>query len=174
MTVSLKRPLIVFCHLLKPWQKCWILIRTVCHVKNQPKSYQPDKIKCVILQGSSSIDAGYRSEGGAHYEALCNGVVSGCGSLRKPSVRCESPPGVEIFGYAPQYNTQHFSHIFTHKAEYQVPGKKSPLSYFFSFKKPSWDFSIPGFYQPHIEICLWSKTSINLVSGIILQSLSRF
>lgn len=35
---------------------------------------------------------------------------------------CKSPPGVEIFGYAPQYNTQHFSHIFTHKAEYQVPG----------------------------------------------------
>jgi len=35
---------------------------------------------------------------------------------------CQSPPGVEIYGSAPQFNAKNFSHIFTHKAEYEVPG----------------------------------------------------
>ena len=36
---------------------------------------------------------------------------------------CQHPPGVEIYGSAPQFNAKNFSHIFTHKAEYEVPGK---------------------------------------------------
>ena len=36
---------------------------------------------------------------------------------------CQQPPGVEIYGSAPQFNAKNFSHIFTHKAEYEVPGK---------------------------------------------------
>lgn len=35
---------------------------------------------------------------------------------------CQQPPGVEIYGSAPQFNAKNFSHIFTHKAEYEVPG----------------------------------------------------
>jgi len=53
----------------------------------------------------------------------CTGIYQGKDiSFGMRALPCKTPPGVEIFGYAPQYNTQHFSHIFTHKAEYEVPG----------------------------------------------------
>ena len=42
---------------------------------------------------------------------------------------CQQPPGVEIYGSAPQFNAKNFSHIFTHKAEYEVPGKLHLISY---------------------------------------------
>ena len=42
---------------------------------------------------------------------------------------CQQPPGVEIYGSAPQFNAKNFSHIFTHKAEYEVPGKLHFISY---------------------------------------------
>ena len=43
---------------------------------------------------------------------------------------CQQPPGVEIYGSAPQFNAKNFSHIFTHKAEYEVPGKLHLISYY--------------------------------------------
>ena len=36
---------------------------------------------------------------------------------------CSDPPGVKIFGYAPQFNAKNFSHIFVHGNDYEIPGK---------------------------------------------------
>jgi len=35
---------------------------------------------------------------------------------------CSDPPGVKIFGYAPQFNAKNFSHIFVHGNDYEIPG----------------------------------------------------
>ena len=37
---------------------------------------------------------------------------------------CSTPPGVKIFGSAPQFNAKNFSHIFVHGNDYEIPGKK--------------------------------------------------
>ena len=36
---------------------------------------------------------------------------------------CQSTPGIEIYGHAPQVNSKNFSHIFNHKELYDVPGR---------------------------------------------------
>ena len=36
---------------------------------------------------------------------------------------CESTPGLEIYGHAPQINAKNFSHIFMHDSTYDVPSK---------------------------------------------------
>ena len=38
---------------------------------------------------------------------------------------CRDPPGVEMFGSAPQFHAKNFSHVFTHQSQYDVPGKTS-------------------------------------------------
>jgi len=38
---------------------------------------------------------------------------------------CREPPGVEIYGKAPQFHAENFSHVFTHKSSYAVPGKQN-------------------------------------------------
>jgi len=35
---------------------------------------------------------------------------------------CSSPPGVKIFGSAPQFNAKNFSHVFVHGSDYEIPG----------------------------------------------------
>jgi len=35
---------------------------------------------------------------------------------------CSTPPGVKIFGSAPQFNAKNFSHIFVHGNDYEIPG----------------------------------------------------
>ena len=36
---------------------------------------------------------------------------------------CSTPPGVKIFGSAPQFNAKNFSHVFVHGSDYEIPGK---------------------------------------------------
>ena len=38
---------------------------------------------------------------------------------------CSSPPGVKIFGSAPQFNAKNFSHVFVHGSDYEIPGKQN-------------------------------------------------
>ena len=40
---------------------------------------------------------------------------------------CSSPPGVKIFGSAPQFNAKNFSHVFVHGNDYEIPGKRSTI-----------------------------------------------
>jgi len=35
---------------------------------------------------------------------------------------CSTPPGVKIFGSAPQFNAKNFSHVFVHGNDYEIPG----------------------------------------------------
>lgn len=35
---------------------------------------------------------------------------------------CSDPPGVKIFGSAPQFHAKNFSHIFVHGQDYEIPG----------------------------------------------------
>jgi len=35
---------------------------------------------------------------------------------------CSTPPGVKIFGSAPQFNAKNFSHVFVHGSDYEIPG----------------------------------------------------
>jgi len=35
---------------------------------------------------------------------------------------CQEPPGLELFGHAPQFNAYNFSHVFKHGSKYKVPG----------------------------------------------------
>lgn len=35
---------------------------------------------------------------------------------------CNAEPGVEIFGYAPQFSAKNFSHVFSHEDQYDIPG----------------------------------------------------
>lgn len=35
---------------------------------------------------------------------------------------CTNPPGVKIFGSAPQFHAKNFSHIFVHGQDYEIPG----------------------------------------------------
>lgn len=35
---------------------------------------------------------------------------------------CNEEPGVEIFGYAPQFSSKNFSHVFSHEDQYDIPG----------------------------------------------------
>ena len=37
---------------------------------------------------------------------------------------CQAVPGVEIHGYAPQFNAKNFSHVFHDRSTYTVPGKR--------------------------------------------------
>ena len=36
---------------------------------------------------------------------------------------CSDPPGVKIFGSAPQFHAKNFSHIFVHGQDYEIPGE---------------------------------------------------
>jgi hypothetical protein len=36
---------------------------------------------------------------------------------------CHEEPGVEIFGYAPQFSPKNISHVFYHADELEIPGK---------------------------------------------------
>ena len=38
---------------------------------------------------------------------------------------CQAVPGVEIHGYAPQFNAKNFSHVFHDKSTYTVPGMRN-------------------------------------------------
>ena len=35
---------------------------------------------------------------------------------------CQEPPGLELFGHAPQFNANNFSHVFKHGSRYEIPG----------------------------------------------------
>jgi len=35
---------------------------------------------------------------------------------------CQEPPGLELFGHAPQFNAYNFTHVFKHGSKYEVPG----------------------------------------------------
>ena len=36
---------------------------------------------------------------------------------------CTNPPGVKIFGSAPQFHAKNFSHTFYHGQDYEIPGE---------------------------------------------------
>ena len=38
---------------------------------------------------------------------------------------CNDEPGVQIFGYAPQFSAKNFSHVFSHEDQYDIPGKNN-------------------------------------------------
>lgn len=84
----------------------------------------------------------------------CKGIYQGKDiSFGMRALPCKTPPGVEIFGYAPQYNTQHFSHIFTHKAEYEVPGALLNISMLPSDGvKPGAESLIRGILEVHLKM----------------------
>ena len=33
-------------------------------------------------------------------------------------LHCQEPPGLELFGHAPQFNANNFSHVFKHGSRY--------------------------------------------------------
>jgi len=37
-------------------------------------------------------------------------------------LHCQEPPGLELFGHAPQFNANNFSHVFKHGSRYEIPG----------------------------------------------------
>lgn len=37
-------------------------------------------------------------------------------------LHCQEPPGLELFGHAPQFNAKNFSHVFKHGSRYEIPG----------------------------------------------------
>jgi len=37
-------------------------------------------------------------------------------------LNCQEPPGLELFGHAPQFHAYNFSHVFKHGSKYEVPG----------------------------------------------------
>ena len=58
----------------------------------------------------------------------CTGFTCG-GMFKEKPVRfgmkvlnCQEPPGLELFGHAPQFNAFNFSHVFKHGSKYEVPG----------------------------------------------------
>merc|ERR1719412_2360205 len=66
---------------------------------------------------------------------------------------CQQPPGVEIYGSAPQFNAKNFSHIFTHKAEYEVPGALLNISMLPSDGvKPGAESLIRGILEVHLKM----------------------
>jgi len=66
---------------------------------------------------------------------------------------CKSTPGVEIFGYAPQYNAQNFSHVFTHRDTYEVPGALLNVSMLPSDGvKPGAESLIKGMLEVHLKM----------------------
>ena len=34
-------------------------------------------------------------------------------------LHCQEPPGLELFGHAPQFNANNFSHVFKHGSRYE-------------------------------------------------------
>lgn len=53
----------------------------------------------------------------------CVGIYQGKGlTFGMRVMPCATPPGVEIYGHAPQFNSKNFSHIFTHGSDYAIPG----------------------------------------------------
>ena len=34
-------------------------------------------------------------------------------------LHCQEPPGLELFGHAPQFNANNFSHVFKHGSRYK-------------------------------------------------------
>jgi len=53
----------------------------------------------------------------------CKGIYQGSGlDFGLQVLPCSNPPGVKIFGSAPQFNAKNFSHIFVHGNDYEIPG----------------------------------------------------
>eukprot|EP00096_Caligus_rogercresseyi_P011557 TRINITY_DN4566_c0_g1_i2.p2 TRINITY_DN4566_c0_g1~~TRINITY_DN4566_c0_g1_i2.p2 ORF type:complete len:359 (-),score=69.22 TRINITY_DN4566_c0_g1_i2:1995-3071(-) len=64
---------------------------------------------------------------------------------------CRKVPGVEIYGYAPQFNAKNFSHIFTHKSQYVVPGALLNMSVIPGNISPSKFGELTGKIEVHLE-----------------------
>ncbi|XP_040564665.1 uncharacterized protein [Lepeophtheirus salmonis] len=64
---------------------------------------------------------------------------------------CREVPGVEIYGYAPQFHANNFSHIFTHKSQYVVPGALLNMSVIPGNLSPSKFGELTGKIEVHLK-----------------------
>ena len=81
---------------------------------------------------------------------------------------CRATPGVEVYGYAPQFNKEHFSHVFEHESEYTVPGTLLNASLLSGGVQP--DADVVGKIQVHIERTKPDRLIMGLVLKVCLES----
>ncbi|TRY68627.1 hypothetical protein TCAL_15087 [Tigriopus californicus] len=79
---------------------------------------------------------------------------------------CQDPPGVEVFGSAPQFNTENFSHVFTHRSQYDLPGHLLNLSMLPQSIMDANTDDLHGKFEVHIKRNPERKS---LVMGLIVR-----
>lgn len=85
----------------------------------------------------------------------CNGIYQGKElSFGMRVLPCQSTPGIEIYGHAPQVNSKNFSHIFNHKELYDVPGELLNMSMMHGHGEEKQNKAGPPPIQGKLEVTL--------------------
>jgi len=98
--------------------------------KCDPKTDKSTRAECVMWSYLENKTMPLQDQG--HATCTTNDECTGftCdGMFKEKPVRfgmkvlnCQEPPGLELFGHAPQFNAYNFSHVFKHGSKYEVPG----------------------------------------------------
>lgn len=107
-----------------------ILLFSLKLAKSDPKTDKSTRAECVMWSYLENKTMPLQDQG--HATCVTNDECTGftCdGMFKEKPVRfgmkvlnCQEPPGLELFGHAPQFNAFNFSHVFKHGSKYEVPG----------------------------------------------------
>jgi len=107
-----------------------VLLLSLSVTQSEPVKDKSTRAECVMWSYLENKTMPLQDQG--HATCVTNDECTGftCdGMFKEKPVRfgmkvhnCQEPPGLELFGHAPQFNAFNFSHVFKHGSRYEVPG----------------------------------------------------
>jgi len=108
----------------------WVLLLLVASREVRAEEEEDKRAECIMWSHLENQTMPLQDQG--HATCTTNDQCSGfsChGEFKENPVTfgmrvlyCQEPPGLELFGHAPQFNAQNFSHVFKHGSRYEIPG----------------------------------------------------
>lgn len=108
------------------WVTCWLLVAFT----NGLEDHMMKKAECQMWSKLENKTLPLQDQGHANCTTNsqctgfdCKGIYQDQGlDFGLEVLPCTDPPGVKIFGSAPQFHAKNFSHIFVHGQDYEIPG----------------------------------------------------